>query len=77
MKCPVCASPLERMIRQGVEIEVCADCRGVWLDRGELDRLIEMSTPPQYSLLGLSLQWTVVPARHSEEEPERALIAID
>ena len=42
MKCPICAdTALVMMDRQGVEIDYCPQCRGVWLDRGELDKLIE------------------------------------
>lgn len=45
MKCPVCAdSTLLMADRQGVEVDYCPSCRGVWLDRGELDKLIERST---------------------------------
>ena len=45
MKCPVCPdSSLLMTDRQGVEIDYCPQCRGVWLDRGELDKLIERST---------------------------------
>ncbi len=44
MKCPVCtAIDLEIAERQGVEIDYCPECRGVWLDRGELDKIIERS----------------------------------
>ena len=44
MQCPQCSqSPLVISERQGVEIDYCASCRGVWLDRGELDKLIERS----------------------------------
>lgn len=44
MKCPVCPeSTLVMSDRQGVEIDYCPSCRGVWLDRGELDKLIERS----------------------------------
>ena len=35
--------------RQGVEIDYCPKCRGVWLDRGELDKIIERSTQPMPS----------------------------
>lgn len=45
MKCPVCSVELNMMDRQGVEIDYCPQCRGVWLDRGELDKLIERSAP--------------------------------
>ena len=44
MNCPVCKDvQLAISDRQGVEIDYCPSCRGVWLDRGELDRLIERS----------------------------------
>ena len=41
MSCPVCRVPLVMSERQGVEIDYCPQCRGVWLDRGELDKIIE------------------------------------
>ncbi|CDY77816.1 hypothetical protein BGLT_06621 [Caballeronia glathei] len=42
MKCPVCKTPdLLMSDRQGIEIDYCGTCRGVWLDRGELDKLIQ------------------------------------
>ncbi|RUO41604.1 hypothetical protein CWE22_05450 [Pseudidiomarina aestuarii] len=47
MKCPVC--PEEKLMmtdRQGIEIDYCPSCRGVWLDRGELDKIIERSAAP-------------------------------
>ena len=44
MKCPVCTNVhLVMSDRQGVEIDYCPTCRGVWLDRGELDKIIEKS----------------------------------
>ena len=43
MPCPVCKTPLAMSDRQGVEIDYCPQCRGVWLDRGELDKIIERS----------------------------------
>lgn len=52
MPCPVCKVPLVMSERQGVEIDYCPQCRGVWLDRGELDKIIERAAadsapPPQ------------------------------
>lgn len=44
MKCPICNVDLMMSERQGIEIDYCPTCRGVWLDRGELDKLIERST---------------------------------
>ena len=52
MKCPTCPeAALVMADRQGVEIDYCPACRGVWLDRGELDKLIERaaSTAPARS----------------------------
>ena len=44
MKCPTCPdTALAMSDRQRVEIDSCPQCRGVWLDRGELDKLIERS----------------------------------
>lgn len=43
MPCPVCNVALVMSDRQGVEIDYCPQCRGVWLDRGELDKIIERS----------------------------------
>ena len=57
MPCPVCKVALTMSERQGVEIDYCPQCRGVWLDRGELDKILERSAaaetpqavPPQAS----------------------------
>ncbi|HET6721293.1 MAG TPA: zf-TFIIB domain-containing protein [Chitinophagaceae bacterium] len=43
MKCPNCEETLIMTERQGVEIDYCPRCRGVWLDKGELDKIIEKS----------------------------------
>jgi hypothetical protein len=44
MQCPNCEELLVMTERQGVEIDYCPKCRGVWLDKGELDKIIEKST---------------------------------
>ncbi|MDW8051727.1 MAG: zf-TFIIB domain-containing protein [Armatimonadota bacterium] len=59
MKCPVCQDTLQIAVRSGIEIDYCPTCRGVWLDRGELDKIIERhiqemqaltrSAPPAYA----------------------------
>ena len=41
MKCPIDSTALLMSDRQGMEIDYCPTCRGVWLDRGELDKIIE------------------------------------
>lgn len=43
MNCPNCKIPLVMSERQGIEIDYCPQCRGIWLDRGELDKIIEKS----------------------------------
>lgn len=43
MKCPLDGTELKISERQGIEIDYCPQCRGVWLDRGELDKIIERS----------------------------------
>lgn len=43
MPCPNCKVSLVMSERQGIEIDYCPQCRGVWLDRGELDKIIERS----------------------------------
>lgn len=66
MKCPVCAGvDLKIAERQGIEIDYCPECRGVWLDRGELDKIIERANSqtrsyaqpePQYQQPGYQQQ---------------------
>jgi Zn-finger nucleic acid-binding protein len=46
MKCPTDGSDLVMSDRQGIEIDYCPKCRGVWLDRGELDKIIERTAAP-------------------------------
>lgn len=52
MQCPIDGTQLVMADRAGVEIDYCPKCRGVWLDRGELDKIIERSgaapSPAQY-----------------------------
>lgn len=43
MKCPSCNTELLMTERQSVEIDYCPSCRGIWLDRGELDKLLDRS----------------------------------
>jgi len=44
MKCPICQIDLLMSEKQGIEIDYCPKCRGIWLDRGELDKIIERSS---------------------------------
>lgn len=45
MLCPIDQTELVMTERQNVEIDYCPKCRGIWLDRGELDKIIERSAP--------------------------------
>jgi uncharacterized protein len=52
MKCPVCNVTLLLAEKHGIEIDYCPQCRGIWLDRGELEKIIDKSSqqePPQYA----------------------------
>jgi Zn-finger nucleic acid-binding protein len=41
MRCPLCDVPMREVTRRNVKIDVCTECKGVWLDRGELDHLLD------------------------------------
>lgn len=56
--CPSCRVNLVMSERQSIEIDYCPNCRGVWLDRGELDKLIERSL----------LENTAAPSRRPDPE---------
>lgn len=45
MNCPICTIALVMSERLGIEVDYCPKCRGVWLDRGELDKIIERPAP--------------------------------
>lgn len=42
MNCPACGTSMKVYEKHGVEIDVCPGCRGVWLDRGELEKILEV-----------------------------------
>jgi Zn-finger nucleic acid-binding protein len=71
MKCPICNVELKIAERSGVEIDFCPQCRGVWLDRGELDKIIEragmMATDPARVRAG----YEVEPRQPQYEVPRR------
>ena len=54
MKCPACTTTLTMAERSGVEIDYCPNCRGVWLDRGELDKIIDRSAAAAAPAVALS-----------------------
>ncbi len=41
--CPTCQTPFREVLRDGVLVDVCTQCRGVWLDRGELEKLLALA----------------------------------
>lgn len=43
MMCPNCQTGMKEITREGVQIDMCATCHGVWLDRGELNKLLELN----------------------------------
>lgn len=43
LNCPVCRAPFKEIIKDSVLIDICTECRGVWLDRGELDKLLDIA----------------------------------
>jgi Zn-finger nucleic acid-binding protein len=40
--CPVCGERLREIERSGVMVDICPSCKGIWLDRGEIDKIVEM-----------------------------------
>lgn len=64
MKCPVCTNvDLLMAERQGVEIDYCPNCRGIWLDRGELDKILEREQ-------GMAARHQNEPPRHAPPQPQ-------
>ena len=43
MRCPLCDVPMKEVERRGVLVDLCPECKGVWLDKGELDKLLAAS----------------------------------
>ena len=57
MKCPTCPdTTLVMADRQGVEIDYCPGCRGIWLDRGELDKLLDRAAATQVAVAPAPVQ---------------------
>ena len=68
MKCPTCRTRLASQERLGVQIDVCAKCRGVWLDRDELDKILE-----HHELFEMTLPSRLDPQRGRRGVPRRTL----
>lgn len=73
MKCPVCPDQTLSMTnREGIEIDYCPKCRGVWLDRGELDKIIERSAVDQVpAARSEDYARHPAPARHPDDDDHR------
>lgn len=67
MRCPVDNEVLVMADRSGVEIDYCPKCRGVWLDRGELDKIIERSSAAP----ARSPATTEQPRGHYDQQPRK------
>jgi Zn-finger nucleic acid-binding protein len=63
MQCPIDQTDLQMTERQGIEIDYCPKCRGVWLDRGELDKIIERN-------MGQDSRGSYQEERRYEERPQ-------
>ena len=66
MQCPVDKVDLVMTDRQGIEIDYCPKCRGVWLDRGELDKVIERATPPSAPVAAAPTPYQPHPPHHDD-----------
>ncbi|NBX61762.1 MAG: hypothetical protein EBT67_04935 [Betaproteobacteria bacterium] len=68
MKCPNCNhAALVMSERQGIEIDYCPDCRGIWLDRGELDKLLEKASANPSGAASVASQ-PIHQAKHATEK---------
>lgn len=68
MQCPACPdTTLSMSSREGIEIDYCPKCRGVWLDRGELDKIIERASDAPSQVAAVPPQ----AARHPDDDYRR------
>jgi len=67
MQCPVDGETLVIAERSGVEIDYCPKCRGVWLDRGELDKIVERSSQQAAPAPGAPQPQTQQPYHHGDK----------
>jgi len=71
MKCPVDDTTLAISDRHGIEIDYCPTCRGVWLDRGELEKVIEREARWVEDSIAERDQPTAKPAEKVVEKPKK------
>lgn len=67
--CPSCteSAPMQAVVRHGVEIDVCSRCRGVWMDRGELEKLLEATKSARAEAEAEHLQFEQERARFRQD----------
>jgi Zn-finger nucleic acid-binding protein len=71
MRCPNDEATLVMSERSGIEIDYCPECRGVWLDRGELDKIIERSAPMEQSAVPAPQAPQPPPAQYDRYDDDR------
>ena len=52
LKCPNCSGRMQEVQRHGVHLDYCPVCKGVWLDRGEIDKIVQSSAAPSTDIVG-------------------------
>ena len=67
LTCPNDNAPMQALNRQGVELDICPQCRGVWLDRGELEKLMGMARSEED---GRQVAAVPPPAPHQQRRPD-------
>lgn len=68
MNCPICNIQLVMSERQGIEIDYCPQCRGIWLDRGELDKIIQRSVSESPEGHGREAEYFHPGKRHDHDD---------
>lgn len=71
MKCPMDGETLVMTERSGVEIDYCPKCRGVWLDRGELDKILERAAAPAAAPAPQAARPAAAPDLHAPRQYDR------
>ncbi len=74
MRCPTDDTALLMSERNGIEIDYCPECRGVWLDRGELDKIIDRAgaaAPPAPPSAGPRYQENDIRGGYAQQQPYR------
>jgi len=74
MQCPVCDAKLRAIERNGVEIDICPGCKGIWLDRGEFEKLIQLeqsgTEPPISAPRGMRDEQPIYREHHEDDDDD-------